>query len=251
MPYALPVSWTLAIEEFSYLLIGGSILITLPLLRFTQTEKKLRWLSLFPAFLIVCGVLVRLTTVQGGQWQDLSHSPWLRLDALAYGLLLACWLEPKPIATASAHCWKRPWIPALLFAATLIMQEWRMNILVNLTLTSASDAVIFGTFLLPSLGIVTSGWVILSAAWKSSGIAVVDLAIARLAKISYSVYLVHIPIRSLILQHWQAKTTLEGLFLFSGFILSSIVIGDLSYRLLEEPFLRIKRRLCLSEKKLS
>ena len=38
-------------------------------------------------------VLIRITAVHMGDWQDLSHSPWHRLDALAYGLILACWLN--------------------------------------------------------------------------------------------------------------------------------------------------------------
>lgn len=246
--YVLPVSWTLAIEEFSYLLIGGSVLITLPLLQSLEPPLRRRWLPLFPALLILIGVLIRINAVKTGHWQDLSHSPLLRLDALAYGLLLACWLKPTQIAAAGARCWRRPWIPAVLLGGLLALQHWRINMLVDLKLTSAADAVVFGTVLLPCLGLISTGWVLLSTAWRSCGVAFVDKAIARLARISYSVYLVHIPIRSLMQEHWRAETTLQGIVLFSGLILTSIVVGNWSYRLLEQPFLTLKQHLDQAER---
>ena len=58
--YSLPVSWTLAIEEFSYILIGGSVMITRPLLQSLEPQLRRKWLPLFPALLILIGVLNRM-----------------------------------------------------------------------------------------------------------------------------------------------------------------------------------------------
>ena len=241
--YALPVSWTLAIEEFSYLLIGGSVLFTLPLLRSLEPPLRRQWLPLFPALLILIGVLIRITAVQTGHWQDLSHSPWHRLDALAYGLLLACWVDPKQLIAVSDQCWRQRWLPALLVAGLLILQQWRINLLVSLKLTTPSDGMLFGMLLLPAIGLITSGWVLLAAAWQSSGSKHLDHAIQHLARISYSVYLVHIPLRTFMLRQWTADTAFSGFLLFSSFLALSILLGDLTYRMLEKPFLTIKRRL--------
>ena len=48
--------------------------------------------------------------------------------------------------------------------------------------------------LIPAIGFVTSGWVLLASAWRSSGSKRLDHAIQHLASNSYSVYLVHIPL---------------------------------------------------------
>ena len=246
--YALPVSWTLAIEEFSYLLIGGSVLITLPLLRSLKPLLRRQWLPLFPTLLILIGVLIRITAVQTGHWQDLSHSPWHRLDALAYGLLLACWLDPQQLTTVSGQCWRQLWLPALLVAGLLILQQWRINLLVDLKLTTPSDGMLFGMLLLPTIGLITSGWVLLSAGWQSSGSKHLDHAIQRLARISYSVYLVHIPLRTFMLREWTAETAFNGLVLVSVYLALSILLGDLTYRLLEKPFLILKQGLDRSQR---
>ena len=246
--YALPVSWTLAIEEFSYLLIGGSVLITLPLLQPLEPPLRRRWLPLFPALLILIGVLIRVTAVQTGHWHDLSHSPWHRLDALAYGLLLACWVGPQQFTDISRTCWQTLWLPTLLVAGLLILQHWRTSLLVDLKLTSTGDGMLFGILVLPAIGLITSGWVLLAAAWRSSGSKRLDHAIRHLARISYSVYLVHIPLRTLMLQHWTADTSFNGFLLLSSFVALSIGLGDLTYRLLEKPFLTLKQRLDRSQR---
>lgn len=246
--YALPVSWTLAIEEFSYLLIGGSVLITLPLLQSLEPQLRRQWLPLFPALLILIGILIRIAAVQTGHWQDLSHSPWHRLDSLAYGLLLACWVGPQQLTTASSQCWRQRWLPALLVAGLLILQQWRINLLVDLKLTTPSDGMLFGMLLLPTIGLITSGWVLLAAAWQSSGSKRLDHAIQHLARISYSVYLVHIPLRTFMLRQWTADTAFSGFLLFSSFLALSILLGDLTYRLLEKPFLILKQHLDRSER---
>ena len=246
--YSLPVSWTLAIEEFSYILIGGSLMITRPLLQSLEPQLRRKWLPLFPALLILIGVLNRMIAVQTGNWQDLSHNPSHRLDALAYGLLLACWFGPQQLTTVSGQCWRKRWIPTLLVACVLMLQQWRINLLVDLKLTTPSDAMLFGMLMLPTIGLITSGWVLLAAVWQSSGSKRMDHAIQHLARISYSVYLVHIPLRTFMLRQWTADNALSGFLLFSSFLTLSILLGDLTYRLLEKPFLILKQRLDRSQR---
>ena len=73
--------------------------------------------------------------------------------------------------------------------------------------------------LIPAIGFVTSGWVLLASAWRSSGSKRLDHAIQHLASNSYSVYLVHIPLRTFMLHQWTADTA------FSDFLLSSVFVG--------------------------
>ena len=97
-----------------------------------------------------------------------------------------------------------------------MLQQWRINLLVDLKLTTPSDAMLFGMLMLPTIGLITSGWVLLAAVWQSSGSKRMDHAIQHLARISYSVYLVHIPLRTFMLRQWTADNA------FSGFCCSAV-----------------------------
>ena len=107
---------------------------------------------------------------------------------------------------------------------------------------------LFGILVLPAIGLITSGWVLLSAGWQSSGSKHLDHAIQHLARISYSVYLVHIPLRTFMLREWTAETAFNGLVLVSVYLALSILLGDLTYRLLEKPFLILKQGLDRSQR---
>ena len=239
--YALPVSWTLAIEEFSYLLIGSSVLITLPLLQSRNPQLRRRWLPIFPTLLVLIGVLIRINAAQTGHWQDFIHSPSYRLDALAYGLMLACFLSPQQLTTTSRKLWSRPWLPTLAVTCLLILQQLRCSLVLNQKLSTPDDGMLFGVLLLPAIGIVTSAWVLLASAWRGSGSKLLDRAIQHLARISYSVYLIHIPLRTYMLQQWTSVTAFNGFLLFCCFVTLSIFLGSINYRLLEKPFLNLRQ----------
>ena len=82
--------------------------------------------------------------------------------------------------------------------------------------------------LIPAIGFVTSGWVLLASAWRSSGSKRLDYAIKHLASNSYSVYLVHIPLRTFMLHEWTADTAFSDFLLSSVFVGLSILLGDLT-----------------------
>ncbi len=242
-PYALPVSWTLAIEEFSYLIIGASVMVSAAQLRPLAPAHQLRVMVLMPILLIGTGVSIRIVAVLTNHWQDLNHNPLLRMDALAYGLLLAIMIHPSAITTVSQRTWQRSWIPCLVLAAIIGVQSWRMALPLDLNATNPVNGLIIGCLLLPALGLVTSSCVLMAASWSSSGLPLIDRAVKRLALISYSVYLIHIPLRKLLLRHLAAQTPLEGILLFSGYLLLSILLGEAIFRLAEQPFLRLKQQL--------
>ena len=245
--YALPVSWTLAIEEFSYLIIGGSVLIIQPMIQTLKPKSQRKLLPLLPSLLILIGVFVRISSIQTSNWYELSLSPWHRLDALAYGMLLACWLDSQEITTRSRSCWQQIWPPTMLIASILLLQQWRIILMVDLEPTPTVGGVLFGALLVPAVGLVTSGWVMLASAWRSSGSKLLDKIIRHLAQISYSVYLIHIPLRTILMQQWTAKTHLIGFLHLILYLFATIILGDLTYRLFERPFIRLRRKLDLSE----
>lgn len=62
--------------------------------------------------------------------------------------------------------------------------------------------------------------------------------VKTLSKISYSVYLLHVPIA-----HMVAGFELPGLLKFVMYLFGSILVGYMSWILLEKPFMRLRRRL--------
>ena len=241
--YALPVSWTLAIEEFSYILIGASTLATVPLMKSIKPHVRRKWLTLFPIILISLGTLIRFTTWQSGHLYSLSDNPLIRLDALAYGLMLACFIDRQNIATISAKCWQKLWPPISLIASLLVVQQWRISLLTNTNQTSTSEEIALGIILPPAIGVVTSLWLILTSSWLSSGFKYLDLGIRHLAQISYSVYLVHIPLRTFFMRNWEANTNQEAVLIFFIYLILSILLGNCAYHILEKPFLSLKRHI--------
>ena len=235
IPYALPVSWTLAIEEFGYIIIGGSILVF--------HGKKQKWQFVFATLMILVGIVTRLAYIQAGHWQDLTNNPLTRLDALGYGLFLAILMNSRSIVHLSRTLWERPALPILLIVGLIGFQHWRMDILVNGQTTNKLDAIFYSTLGLPALGIISSCCIIMVAGWNSTGFKLIDHAIKRLALTSYSVYLIHIPLRTMLQNNINTQTEPEGIFLFVGFLVGSILIGDLIYRLIEKPFIVLKDRI--------
>ena len=241
--YALPVSWTLEIEELSYLLIGVSILIAQPLTR-KYEEKKMRYkLLIMPCLLVLAGITLRLINVHYGNHQYLSTHPILRIDALAYGIILACCLKRSKIQKISKDiCMVRITIPILILV-TFALQFYRCSMLIDSKLLFEKDASVFALVVIPSLGIITTLWVLACCSWRGTGIKMCDNAIKYLAKISYSVYLIHIPIRSYMKSQWLARTTQDGLLLFFAYITASIFLGAIGYYILEKPFLKVKKAI--------
>ena len=62
--------------------------------------------------------------------------------------------------------------------------------------------------------------------------------VKTLSKISYSVYLLHVPIA-----HMVAGFEMPGLLKFVMYLFGSILVGYMSWILLEKPFMRLRRRL--------
>ena len=67
------MNWTLAIEEFSYLLMQRAD--HTAALRTLEPTLRRQCLPLLPALLVLIGVLIRITAVHTDHWQELSHSP--------------------------------------------------------------------------------------------------------------------------------------------------------------------------------
>lgn len=226
--HALGPTWSLAIEEHFYLFW--------PLL-----VKRLRSLSLVHVLILIVVIspVARYAGLALGLNQfQLYKLTLLRLDGLAMGGLIALWLRAPSFTIERLR--KASWLALMIGVPLSIMlvppdaiQE-TPNV-ITMTLISLMCAGILGLALVAS---------------QTGGIGGKLLALAPLrylGKISYSLYLIHIPLLDLLtmtkMRDWVVRLGpvwyRENMFLV--FMLGSLLLATLSWYGFEQPILRWKR----------
>jgi peptidoglycan/LPS O-acetylase OafA/YrhL len=220
------VAWSLAVEEWFYLLTALGLALGVRLMR--------------PAYALF-GVLVFLTLVPLvlRTWLALGDLPWeaglrqfvpLRLDAIAVGMLMVWWWRIRGQVVRRDVTWLGM-IGAIVSVwlfwqshTTLDTAVWPRILLIPLTTISVA-------LIIPAL----ATWrVVVAASWQRG--------IQTVAAISYSLYLVHIP--------W--RLTIEGLFGGIGqlwwrdilitmiYLIGAVWLAHQWYRLLEAPLMALR-----------
>ena len=242
-PALLPVSWTLVIEEFSYLAFAVLFGVLMWLGRWRSTEReKMVWLN--AAFL---GALLLLPPVGGWiRWhvaglgwsvQDLKQGLLPRLDALAYGGLLAVFYRRCPKwfhAFADQRLVSVVLVLALMTllgtSAPMLFQQVAAPLQAHAALWVA-----FGFY--PLAGILSS--CLLLSLWHFRYALlprVMGLGCRWLSRTSYSVYLIHFPIAA-------TAEILPRAIAFPVYLLCSIFAGALCWLVFERPFIRLRHAL--------
>lgn len=220
------VAWSLAVEEWFYLLIALGVALMVRLMR--------------PAYALL-GVLMLLTLIPLGlrTWFAFGDLLWetgvrqfvpLRLDAIAVGMLMVWWWQHRGQGISGVHTWVG--VTGAMLSVWIFWQShavldtalWPRVVLIPLTTISVA-------LLLPAL----ASWRIAAATWWHRGVQ-------ALAAISYSLYLVHIP--------W--RLTIEGLFGGIGqlwwrdlmitmiYLIGAVWLAYQWYRQLEAPLMALR-----------
>jgi peptidoglycan/LPS O-acetylase OafA/YrhL len=242
-PALLPVSWTLVIEEFSYLAFAALFALLMWLARWRSSDgQRDGWVN--ASFF---GVLLLLLPVGGWiRWhlaglgwsvQDLKQGLLPRVDALAYGGLLAVFYRqcPEWFHVLAAQRFKLV-VPVLVLMTLLGTTAPALFQQVANPL-KAQDALWIGFGFYPLAGILAS--CLLLSLWRFRYAllpAAIRLGCRRLSRVSYSVYLIHLPIAALC-------ELLPSTLAFPAYLLSSIILGALCWRILEQPFIRLRHAL--------
>jgi len=226
IPYGLEPTWSLAVEEQYYM--------TWPLLIFLFKRRILVGLLIFFIFL---SLLLRILGYGYGASLWFTHNfTFCRLDAVACGSLAALWLRSSD---CTAIGWRKRAYQAMGtgFAGTILAR-----ILFN-------DQSSFISYTFIALGFVGFlGLVLISDTQKSILGRALDLSFLRYTgKISYGLYLVHMPVfmcvRYLVIQqHLMRTESVAGNALAASAQFGlAFLIAALSWRFLESPLLRLKR----------
>lgn len=216
-------SWSLAVEEWFYLLFP----LLLVLVVWWRAPK---WGFLVATLaMILMSVLLRYPAVEH------VDSPFmlnllirkivvLRFDTIGYGVLMA-WL---------------------VFHFPLVFAKWRVPLFcMGLSVFAAAtwfraedDFMYWGTtfFVVSGLGLAMvlpfmAGW-----QYEGAGALIVDF----LSRISYALYLVHMPLRALYLDLMPGKSMEATLALYVGYWALSILLAAVVYRYWERPFIAMR-----------
>ncbi len=239
----LPVSWSLVIEEFSYLAFAGlfGLLMWLGRWRLRGAGRD-AWVN--AAFL---GALLLLPLLGGWiRWhlagldwsvQDLKQGLLPQLDALAYGGLLAVFYRRCPEwfhALAAQHLK----LVVLVLALMSLLGAFAPMLFQRVTAPLPAQAALWiGFGFYPLAGVLASclllgfwhfryafcpRWLALGCRWMSRS--------------SYSIYLIHVPIAVI-------AELLPRAIALPVYLLCSIFAGALCWLVFERPFIRLRHAL--------
>ena len=243
-PNLLSVSWSLVIEEWSYLVFAFAVFVLIFLKRRLALSNT-RVMTIMGCLLITSIVMASLGRYifieNGGSVRSLKQGLLLQSDALAYGGLLALLMRIQPRAFEILTL--RP--IAFVRIVALIVVISVASISGNILFRSVLEPVPIGLAEWLSLGFYPMAGLLACAlivGFWGFEYSILPKSLSQmiriLSKISYSVYLLHVPFA-----HVVAGFELPALIKFGMYVLGSILVGYTSWILIEKPFMQLRRCL--------
>jgi peptidoglycan/LPS O-acetylase OafA/YrhL len=232
-------SWSLAVEEWSY------ILLPLLILLFHKFYKLKTSIKLAIILLIISSWLVRIHYMINNSF-DLRTIVITRLDAITYGVLIAYLIHFKNRFIIKNK--KKIFFISLssLFVLYIILRMGPapFNLHQKFILFKFLDTLLG----LPLINILTALLIpyLIDCNFTSLNNKLKNI-ITYLSKISYSLYLWHFSFLYIFIYkdslNIKSDNILVLLTLFFAYISISIIFSHLSYKIIEKPFLRLKDKI--------
>lgn len=220
----LAITWSLAVEEQFYLLWPLLLSIALTM------KVKRRWILLGLTIVVVSLAVHRSLLWQAGaSIRRLYYATDTHADGLLLGCLLGCvvsW-DLVPSSKNLERATKYLALPSVLFIGYLVFTTNHSTPLLyagGLSLVALAIAVILSTLLIWPVGLALTILRFRPLVW--------------VGRVSYGLYLWHWPIRGLVFRDAEHPSVWQ---IIAGVVLS-FVITSLSFYLIEQPFLRLKKR---------
>ena len=234
----LPESWSLAVEEWFYLLFPALVWLGLQFFR------------RFDAVFLGCALLLyslsslgRVMAAADGDmtWMVIRVVVIYRFDAIMTGIL-AAWVAHRNPIIWQRHARSCAIVGAVM-VAVLYATLWRIE---GTWLTNGADSWFArtGRFNLVSLGFAFM--LPAAAAWRVRRESGLVRLVAWVALWSYSIYLLQHPIYRLVMalgfKHWQTSPA-EALGLCATLVFLTVAASALVYRFYEAPCTRLRERI--------
>jgi peptidoglycan/LPS O-acetylase OafA/YrhL len=219
-------SWSLAVEEWFYLLFPL-------LLVFLAWLRSPKW-----GYLLAVLIMITFSNVLRYPAMDAVGTPFmlellvrkivvLRFDTIGYGALMA-WLVYH--------------FPNIFSARRVELFGIGLVIFITAVLLRTDDGLLYkGTWFLMFSGSAMALMLPLMAGWHKVGRW--GAAVSFLSRISYALYLVHMPIRSVYINLMPGRSVEMSLLLYAGYWALSIALAAVVYHYWERPFMALRDAL--------
>ena len=226
-------SWSLSVEEWFYFIFP--IMLSMMSL-FNRTTSK----SILKYHFLIGIIVLMLFSLTYRIYQssvlldtDLYFRKLVltRLDTISFGLL-AAYIQFNHNAIWRKYSTKAFFCGILIISMLLILGNQSVFFMQTFRFTIMSIGI---AFLIPHLSQIKNG-------------GIFTKPITYLSKISYSIYLVHLPVMFLLLN--KELNSFSSLFLYIMFWFLTILISHLTYRYYEAPLMNIREKINITKPKL-
>ncbi len=232
----VPVSWSLAVEEWFYIIFPLVTLIS------TAIFKK-NGIIVAVAAAIVFPLISRVYQFNFAYDAAAIRVNPFRFDGMAYGVLAAYILNINRLETLLRRCW----VGVAVAAITLFLFDFlryngtRIGVPLPLHIPSWHHNVTAY-----SISGICSALIVMTFYMRSpSFVGPLETIITYVSKISYSLYLWHLFIFGIMVKSFSNH---KGALLYFSSIFIAILLSYIPYALIEVPFMKIRDRLTASIK---
>lgn len=228
-------SWSLAVEEWFYLLLPVTF-VTLHLL-FKSDRRALAGTGvLFIGVPLVCRITFGRHVADWSSFDANVRSIVVcRLDSLFIGVLCAyVRLRHPRVFGQIASYWPIALVVFLLLSGLLSVDS-----------TAISDHPVARIVYFPLLSLSIGCLMPAASQWKSTGVAALDAFLTHTSKVSYSLYLGHIAMLTTMLGlmdrfGWKADDLASTAWMYVGLAVLYYLFANLTYWFVEQPYIKLR-----------